>query len=150
MSAAATFPRLPLTGAVALVALALASVGAARLIGIQPTTMHFESPTASRLLRFEDRRDGSVGVIDAATSRDVAVAKPGTNGFLRGALRGLMRERRRAGILQAEPFKLERFATGQIVLTDMATGDVIALNAFGPTNAAVFAAFLSTPEGGRK
>jgi putative photosynthetic complex assembly protein len=149
--AAAISPRLPLSGALALAALAVVSVGAARLSGLEPATLHFEEQAAqTRLLRFEDRADGSVGVIDAKTGQDVAIARPGTNGFLRGALRGLMRERKRAGILEAEPFKLQRFATGQVVMTDLSTGQVVALNAFGPTNAAVFAAFLSTPKGGRK
>jgi putative photosynthetic complex assembly protein len=150
-SAVQPFPRLPLMGVIALVCVAVVGVSAARLAGFQAAAPMFsEAPAESRLLRFEDRPDGGVGVIDAKTDQDIAVARPGTNGFLRGALRGLMRTRKRQGIAQTELFRVERFASGQIVLTDMATATNIPLNAFGPTNAAVFAAFLSTPEGGSK
>jgi putative photosynthetic complex assembly protein len=145
------FPRLPLAGAIVLVCVAVVSVAAARLSGVPSESLAFtEAATDTRLLRFEDRRDGSVAVIDAKTGADVAIAAPGTNGFLRGTLRGLMRARKRSGISFNEPFRVERYATGQIILRDEASRADIALNAFGPTNAAVFAAFLSTPEGGSK
>ena len=42
---------------------------------------------------FEDAADGSVIIRDASDHTQVAIAEPGTNGFLRGTLRGLMRTR---------------------------------------------------------
>lgn len=146
-----SFPRLPLIGAAALIAVAIGTVGVARMTGVSPRMMvHTEAPVASRMLRFEDRSDGSVGVMDATTSQDIAVAGPGTNGFLRGTMRGLMRTRKLSEVNFNEPFRLELYADGQLVLTDVIVQKPIALNAFGPTNAAVFAAFLSTPEGDSK
>jgi putative photosynthetic complex assembly protein len=145
------FPRAPLTGAILLIAAAVGSVAVAQLTHMPQPSLAITAPiTEQRLVRFEDRPDGGVGVIDAVTGKDIAVAQPGTNGFLRGSLRGLMRARKRQGIGITEPFRIERFTTGQIVLRDEATRTDIPLNAFGPTNAAVFAAFLSTPEGGSK
>ncbi len=145
------FPRVPLTGAILLVVAAVGSVAVAKLTHMPQPSLAFTAPIEDqRLVRFEDRPDGSVGIMDALTGKDIAVALPGTNGFLRGSLRGLMRARKRQGIGVTEPFRIERFSTGQIVLRDEATATDIPLNAFGPTNAAVFAAFLSTPEGGSK
>jgi putative photosynthetic complex assembly protein len=149
MSAAThSFPRLPLFGAIALVCVAMGTVAAARLSGTSARMMiHDDAPVASRMLRFEDRKDGSVGILDAITAQDIAVAAPGTNGFLRGTMRGLMRTRKLGEIKATEPFRLELYADGQLVLTDTIVKKPIALNAFGPSNAAVFAAFLPTPKG---
>jgi putative photosynthetic complex assembly protein len=150
-AATPSFPRLPLTAIILLVLASVGGVTAARLAGVSPhIVMHTDQPTQTRLLRFEDRSDGSVVVIDATTSADIAIAAPGTNGFLRGMLRGLMRSRKLREISFTEPFRLERYANGQTVLVDTAVHKDISLDAFGPTNAAVFAAFLSTPEGESK
>jgi putative photosynthetic complex assembly protein len=145
------FPRVPLAGAILLVAATVVSVAVAQLTHIPQPSLAIIAPIEEqRLVRFEDRSNGGVGIMDAMTGKDIAVAQPGTNGFLRGTLRGLMRTRKRQGIGVTEPFRITRFSTGQIVLRDEATATDIPLNAFGPTNAAVFAAFLSTPEGGSK
>jgi putative photosynthetic complex assembly protein len=146
-----SFPRLPLLGAAALISVAVGTVAVARLSGMSPRMMvHNDQPVASRMLRFEDRPDGSVGVLDASTAQDIAVAAPGTNGFLRGTMRGLMRTRKLSEINKKEPFSLELYADGQLVLTDTVVKKPIALNAFGPTNAAVFAAFLPPKKGESK
>lgn len=151
MTATHSFPRLPLMGAIALVCIAMGSVAAARLAGTSAhVIVHTDAPIATRMLRFEDRKDGSVGIIDAASSTDIAVAAPGTNGFLRGTLRGLMRSRKVREIDFNEPFRLERYANGQMVLVDTVVQKAISLDAFGPTNVAVFAAFLPTSKGESK
>ena len=144
-----SFPRLPLFGAIALVCITMGSVAVARLSGVSAhVNVRTEAPIATRMLQFEDRKDGSVGIIDAVSKTDIAVALPGTNGFLRGTLRGLMRSRKTREVSFREPFRLERYANGQMVLVDIIADHAISLNAFGPTNVAVFAAFLPTPEGG--
>ena len=144
-----SFPRWPLFGAIALVFITMGSVAVARLSGVSAhVNVRTEAPIATRMLQFEDRKDGSVGIIDAVSKTDIAVALPGTNGFLRGTLRGLMRSRKTREVSFREPFRLERYANGQMVLVDIIADHAISLNAFGPTNVAVFAAFLPTPEGG--
>lgn len=137
------FPKLPLAGALAFVCAAILVVGAARLGGL-PASPGLSSTgvVQSRTLRFEDASDGSVKIIDAGTSQVIAIAEPGTNGFLRGSLRALMRVRKREGISFSEPYRLERWSNGQLMLTDLSEGVAIDLNAFGHTNAAVFNAFL--------
>ena len=75
----------------------------------------------------------------------MAVLPPGSNGFIRGVMRGLARERMLHGIDAAPPFRLIRWADGRLSLEDTATGRLIDLAAFGPTNAQAFARLLTAP-----
>lgn len=119
----------------------LIAVASVRLSGTSITEPD-EAAVAVRELRFEDRPDGSVVVIDA-TTKSVIHTMTGEAGFFRGALRGLARERRRAGLGSEQPFQLIGRADGRLTLVDPATGQRIDLESFGPTNAAVFARFMT-------
>lgn len=119
----------------------LIAVAAVRISGTN-ISVPDEAAVAVRELRFEDRPDGSVVVIDA-TTKSVIHTMTGENGFFRGALRGLARERRRAGLGSEQPFQLIARADGRLTLVDPATGQRIDLESFGPTNAAVFARFMT-------
>lgn len=128
-------------------ALVLASVvgaGVARMTGTSPQ-QRVDAPTlSSRALRFEDGADGSIAVLDARTGARLDTIAPGTNGFLRSAMRGLVRERKRQGLGPEQPFELLGRADGRLTLVDPGTGRRIDLESFGPTNAAVFARLLPT------
>lgn len=143
------FPKLPLFGAAAVALIAIGSVAAARL-----STLPAPSPVAavpvleSRSLSFEDASNGSVIVRDGKTGETVAIAAPGTNGFLRGTLRGLMRTRMREDIDLRLPMTLSKLENGAIVLADETDGVTLALDAYGQTNADVFRAFLRNGQGG--
>ncbi|GAB4039695.1 MAG: hypothetical protein Fur0014_09610 [Rubrivivax sp.] len=101
--------------------------------------------TAVRALRFEDRPDGSVAVIDH--TRGVELERiHGEAGFLRGTLRALSRERLRRGLGPELPFTLRARSDGGLTLSDPATGERIDLDSFGPTNAAVFGRLLTLQE----
>ena len=119
----------------------LIAVAAVRLSGTNISAPD-DAAVALRELRFEDRPDGSVVVIDA-TTKSVIHIMTGENGFFRGALRGLARERRRNGLGSEQPFQLIGRADGRLTLVDPATGQRIDLESFGPTNAAVFARFMN-------
>jgi putative photosynthetic complex assembly protein len=133
-------PRGALLGVAALIVATLVAVATVRLTG-----MPIHSPDAeaavTRALRFEDRPDGSVAVIDAKDGRLVETVT-GEQGFLRGALRALTRERIRRGLGPEHPFELIGRADGRLTLVDPATGQRVDLESFGPTNAAVFARLL--------
>ncbi len=139
----ATFPRLPLLAIGALVLVSLISVTAVRLSGVSVRAPD-ASAVATRLLRFEDRPDGGVAVIDARSGRLID-ALQGEQGFLRGALRALTRERRMRDLGPQQPFELAARADGRLTLSDPATGTRLDLEAFGPTNVAVFARLLTLP-----
>jgi putative photosynthetic complex assembly protein len=134
-----SFPRYPLFGAAALVAIALAGAGYGRLdhqgAGGAATVV------AMRDFRFEDRADGAV-IVDLVGEAQPFAVVTGQNGFLRGTLRGLARARRQDGIGSAAPFRLTAWADGRLTLDDPATGRHVELEAFGPTNEAVFARLL--------
>ncbi len=74
----------------------------------------------------------------------VDTVAPGTNGFLRGTMRGLARERKRQGVGPELPFRMIGRADGKLTLEDPGTGRRVDLGSFGPTNAAVFAQLMAT------
>ena len=135
-----TMPRGPLLLIGALLLAALAGVAGVRLSGTEIREPD-AAAVAQRSLRFEDRRDGSVAVLDARSGQQIESIQ-GEAGFLRGALRAMARERRKQG-LGAEPaFELIARADGRLTLSDPATGERVELESFGPTNAGVFARLL--------
>lgn len=92
-------------------------------------------------LRFDDTAQGDVAVVDTATQRTLAVFS-GEQGFLRGTLRALTRERRRQGGDAQTPFVLRSHTDARLVLLDPQTGQRIDLDSFGPSNKGVFASLL--------
>lgn len=140
------FPKFPLYSAAALIATSLLLVVFVRTTGAGEVRTPQTAIQAERLLRFADQADGSIVVQDAATDRVVENIAPGTNGFLRGTLRGLARERRREGIGQTDAFRLSGRSDGRLLLEDPMTGRLIDLGSFGPTNAGVFARLLTEAE----
>ena len=140
------FPRGALIGAAALLGLTLLAVSTARLVGFKSASEPTTDAIESLQLQFADRDDGAVVVHDVVQRRVLTVIAPGDGGFIRGVLRGLVRERKLHGIDAKPPFRLVRWADGRLSLEDTATGRRIDLAAFGKTNASAFARFLSTPD----
>jgi putative photosynthetic complex assembly protein len=138
----ATLPRGALIGAAVLVGGSLLMVGLARLTGYVPAQAPASAIVETRDLRFDDRPDGAVLIYSSADDRLVYTLQPGTNGFVRGVMRGLVRERRADHIGAAQPFRLTRWADGRLSLDDPATGRHVDLEVFGPTNAGAFADIL--------
>ena len=106
------------------------------------------APAVVRNITFADRGDGAVVVRDIANGETVRVLIDGVpgNGFVRGVMRGMARERRTRGVGMETPFNLTLWKNGTLSLTDKATGRAIELGSFGPDNRAAFAALL--PGGG--
>jgi putative photosynthetic complex assembly protein len=137
-------PRGPLLAAALLIGATLLAVGGVRLSGMDLSSRSVAPVVAERDLRFEDQPDGSVRVLDARQpgAAPVGVIDPGSGGFLRGALRALVRTRRMAGLGAETPFRLVAHADGRLTLEDPATRERVDLESFGPTNAAAFARLL--------
>jgi len=134
------FPRWILMCAGGILAFTLIAVGLVRITGNGPDQLA-AATTAERFLRFEDAPDGGVVVIDHSTGQSVTVLR-GEQGFVRGALRALTRERFSRGIGAQPPFHLIARTDNRLTLFDPATGQRIDLEAFGPTNAGLFARLL--------
>jgi putative photosynthetic complex assembly protein len=139
-------PRGLLIGAGVLVASTLLLVIVARLTGFQPDRPPPSRVIESRELRFTDRVDGAVLVYDPADGRLAYTVEPGTNGFVRGVLRGLARDRRADHVGSEPPFRLTRWADGRLSLDDDSTGRHIDLEVFGPANAGAFAQILTASD----
>jgi len=67
----------------------------------------------------------------------------GEQGFLRGTLRALARERHMRNLTSDAPFELALHEDGRLTITDTLTNKGIDLQAFGPDNVAVFAKILA-------
>lgn len=137
-----TLPRFLLLAAAGLVIMSLVLVIVARLTDYKPEQPGASAVVESHDLRFADRQDGAVLVYAVPTDTLVDVLQPGTNGFVRGVLRGLVRDRRALKIDAQPPFRLTRWSDGRLSLDDTATGRHIDLEVFGPTNASAFADML--------
>ena len=139
-----TFPRGALLATGAMLLVAVGGTAAVRLarIASPPAPMVAPAAVASADLRFADRPDGSILVTQAAGGATVASLAPGTNGFVRGVMRGMARDRMSRGLGPATPFRVSRDAAGALWLQDLATRRLVDLEAFGGDNRAAFAAFL--------
>jgi putative photosynthetic complex assembly protein len=128
-----------------MIALSLLAVGVVRITGNGPD-QQARNVALERWLRFEDRPDGAVAVIDGKTGELLTQVR-GEQGFLRGTLRALTRERYSRNIGNGPPFVLIARTDARLTLSDPATGQHIDLESFGPTNLAEFSRFLAmSPE----
>jgi putative photosynthetic complex assembly protein len=136
-----SFPKWVLYCAGGIIAFSLISVGLVRITGNGPDQIA-AAPTVQRALLFQDQKDGGVLVADGRTGEKLTVLY-GEQGFVRGSLRALARERHSRGIGPEQPFDLVARVDGRVTLMDPSTGHRIDLESFGPTNTAEFARFLA-------
>jgi putative photosynthetic complex assembly protein len=137
-------PHGALAGAALLVGFSLLAVIGARILNLHAASAQLAIPVRVMHLTFVDRSDGAVEVDDADHGNaTIHVVPAGTNGFLRGVLRGLARARRNEHVGAAPPFTLTRWADGQMTLADPQTGQHISLEVFGPANSRPFAQLLT-------
>lgn len=136
------FPRGILYAAGAMIAFTISAAALVRGGVVEPVAAPAIEVLESREIRFVDRADGAVVVYDTGRQDPISVMEIGTNGFVRGALRGLARQRKLNGISAEPPFLLTRWADGSLSLEDTATGERLYLEAFGPTQVATFEGLL--------
>jgi putative photosynthetic complex assembly protein len=143
MNHSVTTPPLPgqhsLTGwiFVGFLSSVLLVVGLLRFQGM--TALPDDAPVSwQRALRFEDRPNGDIAVLEADKPLEIYRFQ-GEQGFVRGTLRTLARERSRRGIDATPAFELIGHADGRMTLADPATGIRIALDSFGPSQSIAFA-----------
>ena len=83
------------------------------------------------------------GPVTQETSTNSTLRFSGEQGFLRGTLRALARDRRMRNLTSEAPFELALHEDGRLSITDILTNKGIDLEAFGPDNVAVFAKILT-------
>jgi putative photosynthetic complex assembly protein len=141
------FPRALLYCAAVLVLAAISVAAIARLTDFGTTRLQYTTAAESRELRFVDRADGSVAVLDGKDGSVIDVVEPGTKGFIRTVMRGLAHTRTEQGFGPEGSFTLTRWEDGRLSIADPLTGRQVELVGFGTTNAQVFANLLAS---GRK
>jgi putative photosynthetic complex assembly protein len=134
---AAPFPRLQLGAVFAVLGCVLVGVTVARYTGFAATQA--PAPIATLPLHFNDMADGSVAVVNATTGTTITTIPARGGGFIRSTMRVLATERAHNDIGPATPFVLEQMPGGTFELLDPATGQVLDLVAFGPSNEGEFA-----------
>ena len=123
--------------------LTLTLVAVVRYSGVD--IRYADSPSQQvRLLHFSDLDNGDIGVVKAQDGSELARFS-GEQGFVRGALRAMARERKRRDIGPQQPFELHARTDGRLTLIDPATQMRLDLESFGPTNAGLFAQLLQDP-----
>ena len=136
------FPRAALMAVGVVIVAVMVGVAVVRFTGVGAVHVADAAAVEVREFRFEDRPDGSIVVLDASGRQVIETVAAGTNGFLRGTMRGLARERMRQGISPQLPFRMIGRADGKLTLEDQGTGRRVDLGSFGPTNANVFAQIM--------
>ena len=145
---APTVPRGALLGAALLLGFSLLLAAYARLTGVGVTTIEGETVAVSHAVRFVDKTDGSVAVLRGESDSTVIVLPPRSNGFVRGVMRGMARERRMHNIGPDVPFRLNMTDAGDLRLHDPGTGRTVDLQAFGPDNYEAFARIYAAADAG--
>ena len=146
-------PRGVIVGAGVLMLFTIIVAGVSHRAGYYHVTTPPTTAVASRDLLFADQRDGGVLVTDATSGKRVALVEPTTGGFMRGIMRGLVREHRLKEQATGTAFRLTHWADGRLSIADPTTGESFDLEAFGSTNELAFAKLLDddeTPAGARK
>jgi len=82
--------------------------------------------------------DGTIAAY-TSTGAPLEVLSIEKAGFVSGVLRGFARARSLTDTPDDVPFRLIRYTDGRFVLEDTGTGERVALDVFGPTNAETFA-----------
>lgn len=144
------FPRWILLSTAMLLVFATASVMFGQETGIGVVRQEASRPMAIRDITITRAPGDFVVVTDVATGTLIAAYPPDEGGFVRGSLRAFDRMREVAAVPKDSAYRLIRWESGRVSLSDTATGERIYLDAFGRDNAAAFAALLSQQEGKRR
>ena len=141
-SRGADIPRALQIGMIAMVLFAIAAAAFGKITDIGTVRNEQSRPIAIRDITFSERAGDVLDVIDARDGATLLAIAPEKEGFVRGALRGLMRQRLVMNAQRDAPFRVISWEDGRVTLSDTATGQTLTLNAFGATNLAAFARFL--------
>jgi putative photosynthetic complex assembly protein len=106
-----------------------------------------EAVAVRDIVMVKDKAADVVKVQDFATGDELAAYAQNEGGFVRGAFRGLSRIRMVANVPETQPYRLIKWSSGAVSLSDTGTGERLYLDAYGRDNVAAFAQFL-TGQGG--
>lgn len=145
------FPQWVLVAAGGIVGITLLVVTGVRtgVLPARPTAPELRAENHVAIVKqrdfiFADRADGALIATDAKTGKVALVLEPGSNsGFIRGVMRGMMRERQLHEVSRYGAVTITEWADGALTLKDPSTGRILELGSFGHTNRAAFAQLLA-------
>ena len=129
-----TIPRFITVSAAILLGFSILMAAVSKQTGIGRTPDTTEHVRV-RMLSFERQTDNSMLIRDSASQQVLDTLPSADEGFIPGALRGLLFERRRHDKPINAPFKLVASPGQGIALIDPTTGLYVQLEAFGRENA---------------
>ncbi len=141
-----TFPKGVLIAVAALIGFTIIMISVARLTGFMMPQEPVTAELYARDISFVEQDDGSMFVIDVDTDELIQTLPPGSEGFIRGVLRSIARQRNGYEAPLSEPLHLARRENGSLTLEDPVTGILLDLRAFGETNEAAFASLIPPPQ----
>nr|WP_280818861.1 photosynthetic complex assembly protein PuhC [Thiorhodococcus minor] len=142
------FPKGVLIAVAALLSFTIIMIAVARITGVMLPQAPVTEEVQSREIMFVDQEDGSTTVKDATTGELIQTLPPGSEGFIRGVLRSMARQRRGYDATLDMPFRLARRESGDLTLEDPVTGILLDLRAYGETNQASFAELMPVASSG--
>ncbi|WP_242467333.1 photosynthetic complex assembly protein PuhC [Thiocapsa imhoffii] len=140
------FPRGILIALAALIAFTVLAVGIARLSGFDPSQEPRSPATVMRDVRFVDADNGFLQVYDFDTGELIEAIEPNEDGFLRGLLRTLLRERRLHQTDLDGPYRVSLRENGHFTIEDLSTDFYVDLRPFGRDNEAAIGRFVASPQ----
>lgn len=140
--AAMRFPAVPFYGVMALLAVAVSATVFGTTTGVGTVKNVLGQPVAMRDITITKLADDTVEVRDAYLGTVIQSYPAGEGGFVRGSIRAFARVRMADDPENSQPYRLIRWDTNAVTLSDTISGARYTLNAFGPDNAAAFAALL--------
>ena len=134
-------PRLPLLMAAGIVMFTVL------FVGLHQWTSGLTGDTASvtfaQEIRFQSLPGDRIAIVDAADGTALTTIEAGSEGLLRGALRGLLFSRDLGNLDPDASYRLERHAGDGLYLVDPLNGRDIRLDSFGPVEAGALADLLA-------
>lgn len=141
---ASRFPRLPLALGLGLIGFTFCAIIFGMTTGIGVMQEASGKPQAIRDIIVAGTHDTQITIFDARSGEALSTLSPTEGGFVRGSLRGLTRIRQVAGTPLDQPYRIIKWESGAVSLSDTATGERIYLNAFGPDHAAAYEQLLAS------
>ncbi|MGV8938205.1 MAG: photosynthetic complex assembly protein PuhC [Allorhizobium sp.] len=143
------FPIRMLLAAVGLLVFSAAAILFGQTTGLGLVMQQAGRPVAVRDVTITRASGDTVVVTDVSTGEVIAAYPQDTGGFVRGSLRAFERMRQVSAVPIDAAYRIIKWDTGRVSLSDTATGERIYLEAFGRDNAAAFAALLDLQGGTR-
>ena len=137
-------PKPILIGAAIVAIGALSAIGYGRITGVGLAETPHMASIAQRNVRLDERADGSVAIVDAATATVLTESGIGGGSFAVEVLRNMQRNRARKGADGSAPFFVALKSDGRLVVEDPETPQQVELRAFGERQTEAFADMLPT------